>query len=320
MTRPAPGFGEAGTGIPRGSMDPNQMKISKIFVLLTCAMTLTAAAFSQSWVSNAGSDTNICSLTSPCKTLQHAVDVTGAWGQVGVLNAGDYGPATITKSIRIDGGGLLANVAFSGDAITVNTLAGDVVQLRNLSLHGHGASNGIRSTGAGALDIDNVQVTGFTNDCIGVSGNGPFDIVIKDTTAENCAVWGISMGPSEGTLTGKIINTHVRFANFGLLVLGGQVSVYDSTFSSPGLPDIQFSNVGMRIDAGSSVLAENCKVTGFLTGVLAAASATVQFNNSSFFNNRVALVPFFGSIISNGNNAFFFNGTNGTFSQTVALQ
>jgi hypothetical protein len=296
------------------------MKSARIFAVLTCAMGLAAAAYSQSWVSNAGSDLNICSLTSPCKTLQHAVDVTAPWGQVGVLNAGDYGPAKITQSIRIDGGGLLANVAFSGDAITVETPAGDVVQLRNLSLHGHGASNGIRFAGAGGLDVDNVQVTGFNNGCIVASGNGPSDIVIKDSTAENCAGWGIYLGQNEGALTGKIINTHVRFTNFGLYVLRGRVSVYDSTFSAAGNPDGLSSNFGMRIDVGSAVLLENCQVSGFVTGVFAVGSGTVQFNRCSFTNNILALAQSTGTTISNGDNAFYDNGSDGTFNRTIALQ
>jgi hypothetical protein len=246
------------------------------------------------------------------------VDVTAPWGQVGVLNAGDYGPAVITQSIRIDGGGLLANVVFSGNGITVKTPAGSVVQLRNLSLHGNGASNGIQFEGAGGLDIDNVQVTGFNNSCIVVSGNGPSDVVIKDTTAENCAVWGIYLAQSEGALTGKIINTHVRFTNFALYVLRGRISVYDSTFSSPGNP--LSPNFGMRIDVGSSVLMENCQVSGFVTGVFAVGGGTVQFNRTSFTNNFLALAQPIGTTISNGDNVFFENGSNGTFSQTVGLQ
>jgi len=300
-------------------MDPNRMKSARNFIVLTCAMSLAAAAYSQSWISNAGNDINICSLTSPCRTLQHAVDVTAPWGQVGVLNAGDYGPAVITQSIRIDGGGLLANVVFSGNGITVKTPAGSVVQLRNLSLHGNGATNGIQFEGAGGLDIDNVQVTGFNNSCIVASGNGPSDVVIKDTTAENCAAYGIYLGQSEGALTGRIINTHVRFSNFALYILRGQVSVYDSTFSSPGNPGA-LNNWGMRIDVGSSVLLENCQVSGFVTGVFAIAGGTVQFNRTSFTNNFLALGQSTGTTISNGDNVFFGNSTNGTFNQTVGLQ
>lgn len=290
------------------------MKNTRISIMLSCAMALTTAAFSQTWVSNAGSDSNPCTLAAPCRTFQRAVNVTPAWGQVGVLNAGDYGSVTITQAIRIDGGGLVSNVTTSGSSITVNTPAGNVVQLRNLSLHGNGATNGIYAptTSSGPLDIDHVQVTGFGGNCITLDAGS--DVVIKDSTVENCSGSGILVG----TTTGKIINTHVRFANTGLSINGGNFSAFNSTFSSPGNPSP--GTVGISV-VNSNVFLDNCQIIGFYSGIYNFSSNT-QVNRSSFFNNTTALANVFddGAIFSNGNNSFFDNAVNGSFTATVALQ
>ena len=109
-----------------GRKEYKLMKNTRISIMLSCAMALTTAAFSQTWVSNTGSNSNPCTMAAPCLTFQRAVNVTPAWGQVRVLNAGDYGSVTITQAIRIDGGGLVSNVTTSGSSITVNTPAGSV--------------------------------------------------------------------------------------------------------------------------------------------------------------------------------------------------
>jgi hypothetical protein len=189
-----------------------------------------------------------------------------------------------------------------------------VVQLRNLSLHGNGATNGIFSptTSIGALDIDNVQVTGFGGNCITLDAGS--DVVIKDSTVENCSGSGILVG----TTTGKIINTHVRFANTGLSINGGNFSAFNSTFSSPGNPSP--GTVGISV-VNSNVFLDNCQIIGFYSGIYNFSSNT-QVNRSSFFNNTTALANVFddGAIFSNGNNSFFDNAVNGSFTATVALQ
>lgn len=292
------------------------MKNARTSTMLFCAMALTTAAFSQTWVSNAGSDSNLCTMAAPCKTFQRAVNVTPAWGQVGVLNAGDYGSVTITQAIRIDGGGFAANVTTSGNSITVNTPAGSVVQLHNLSVHGNGATNGIYSptTSSGSLDIDNVQVTGFGGNCININSGG--DVVIKNSTVENCSGSGILLG----TTSGKIINTHVRFANTGLSVNGGNYSAFNSTFSSPGNPSPSLGTVGINV-VNSNVFLDDCEIIGYNSGIY-NFSSTTQVNRSSFFSNTTALanVADDGVIVSNGNNSFFDNAVMGNFTETIALQ
>jgi hypothetical protein len=299
------------------------VKYARTFVLLSCALALTTAAYSQTWVSNTGSDSGTCSIFAPCATFAYAVSQTQAWGHLGVLNAGDYGTVTINKAIEIDGGGLASITAGLGTAITVSTPAGSVVQLHNLKLHGVLAKDGIDFLGSGGLDLDNVQVTGFGGNCISVNpakGSGATDVVIKDSTVENCAVGGINLSSitSGVFITAKVINTHVRFANTGLVGNSYMsVTAYDSTFSSPSYGG---TTTGVSATNGASITLDNCQVIGFGFGISTQnAYSVVWVNRSTLINNANALVG--SGIFSYGNNALAANAQNGAFNpQIIALQ
>jgi hypothetical protein len=284
-------------------------------------MALTTAANAQLWVSNTGSDANNCSLPAPCRTLQEAVDSAFPWAQISALNASDYGPVTINKPLSIDGGGFISNFSSGAVGITVNMgSSGGVVQLHNLRIHG--GLTGISMTGAGALDIDNVQVTGVSGNCINVAQTGTTDVVIKDSTVENCSGAGISVGTigANFNTTVKIINTHVRFANTGLFVNNVAASIFNSTFSSPGLPST--GTVGISTSQ-SSILVDNCEVIGFGTGISAASGgglSLVTVSRSSFFNNALGVNSVGTNIQSRGNNTFADNINDGTFTSTLPLK
>jgi len=299
------------------------MKLAKTLAILSFAITITTAAYSQTWVSASGSDSGSCTVTAPCKTFAYAVTQTPVWGQLGVLTRGDYGPVTITQSITIDGGGLAANVATTGSAITVQVASGSVVQLHNLSIHGNGASNGIYFASSGQLQIDHLQITGFGT-CVNMfeSGTNSADLVVKDTSIDNCGAYGIYIVPaasSSPVVSAKIIDTHIHFANHALYVTTGVVSVFGSTFSSPGQPGP--STVGVQSE-GSHILLDNCQVSGFHWGVMVGLTTPgyVQLNRSSFVDNYYAGEYETGQLISNGNNSFFDNTFAPFISGTVALQ
>src|SRR5262249_19593310 len=96
--------------------------------------TPAQALFGQTFVSNTGSDANSCAFVSQaCASFQQAHDQTSAGGKITVLNAGNYGPVTISRSIAIDNEG-------AGEAttvgVTINAGAGDVIGLRGLVFEG----------------------------------------------------------------------------------------------------------------------------------------------------------------------------------------
>ena len=64
----------------------------------------------QVWVSSDGSDRDECDRRSPCKTFAGAMQKVAAGGQINVVDAGEYGPVTVTKSVTVNGEGALASV------------------------------------------------------------------------------------------------------------------------------------------------------------------------------------------------------------------
>src|ERR1700732_1328816 len=103
------------------------IKTGRLFVGLTfwLASWLTAgSAFAQnteSWVSSTGSG-NACTRAAPCGGFSTAQAATFAGGVISVLDPGNYGGITITKSLTIraegvDGGG--ATIPSGGSWITV---------------------------------------------------------------------------------------------------------------------------------------------------------------------------------------------------------
>src|SRR5207247_3703656 len=72
------------------------------------------AQATRTWVSGVGDDANPCSRTAPCRTFAGAISKTAAGGEINALDPGGFGAVTITKSIIIDGGNMLAGVLVSG--------------------------------------------------------------------------------------------------------------------------------------------------------------------------------------------------------------
>src|SRR6202011_433047 len=76
------------------------------FVLCFCVMTTAAQAqATRTWVSGVGDDANPCSRTAPCKTFAGAISRTADCGEIDALDPGGFGTITITKGVKIDGGG-----------------------------------------------------------------------------------------------------------------------------------------------------------------------------------------------------------------------
>lgn len=86
--------------------------------LLVCCLSFTGiiviAQATRTWVSGIGDDVNPCSRTAPCKTLAGAISKTAIGGEINILDPGGYGAVTITKSITIDGGGIIGSILSSG--------------------------------------------------------------------------------------------------------------------------------------------------------------------------------------------------------------
>src|SRR6266542_1717528 len=117
-----------------------------------------------------GNDANAssqCHCTTPCRTFATAAANTLADGEITVLDPGDYGGLTITRSISInnDSGGE-ASITVSGGTtgIIVNAVNGAYVNLRGLTIQGvgFGTTTGLQFNTGLFLTITNCVVRNHT--------------------------------------------------------------------------------------------------------------------------------------------------------------
>jgi hypothetical protein len=295
---------------------------------LLCTMLLASACYAQSWVSTTGNDTGTCTRSAPCRTFLFAIEHTAAGGQINVANAGDYGTASITKSMTIDGGNFATIVSTDYSAITVQAGPKDVVNLRNMTLlkNGTGQSDGVGFFSGAQLIVENLKLSGFAISIAAdlTTGGGattPGDLVIRNSTIDNCGE-AISVAGSGSNITTEIVNTNVSSCLFGMLVYVGRVRVSGSTFSSASNAAVGQIQVGIELPAGGiaqQVMVDNCEFSGFTNGILLHAG-TLTLSRSTVAYNTTGVSATAGTLITNGNNSLFGNTTDGTFTKTVALR
>src|SRR5437879_3892435 len=178
------------------------------------------AQATRTWVSGVGDDANPCSRTAPCKTFAGAISKTAAGGEIDALDPGGFGAVTITKSIIIDGGGMLAGVLVAGtNGIVVNAAPTDRVVLRGLDINGVGQGlNGVRFTAGASLHVERCTIANFTTLGIDVTTGG--EVFVKDTILRGNVGGGIQIAPSSGTAHATSEGTHADDNLFGVTVQG----------------------------------------------------------------------------------------------------
>ena len=123
------------------------MKRYFFFVMIACAICFCAmtsqaqAQASRTWVSGVGDDANPCSRTAPCKTWAGAVSKTADCGEMDALDPGGFGAVTLTKGVKLDGGGGEAGqvASISPQSAVRETAPGQVLH-GAVRLHGFASS------------------------------------------------------------------------------------------------------------------------------------------------------------------------------------
>jgi hypothetical protein len=288
-------------------------------ILLLSFVTFGLSA--ESWVASTGSDTNACTRSAPCKTFQHAHDVTTAGGLINVVDAADYGTVTIQKAITIDGSNLGSIGTTSTAAINVKAGASDVVYVRNLAVHGRGAQYGIYFFGGAQFVLENVEVSGFTVQCINATvaaGSSASDLLIKDSTIENCGS-GITVSGAGANITSEIVNSHVAFVAAGFIAYSGKHRISNSTFTGSAAVEELFAGIISEPPNLAQISVDNCEVSGFGTGVLAYAGTISVSRSHIAYNTTGVAWQASATLTTYGNNIFSGNATDGTFNKTLTL-
>jgi hypothetical protein len=283
-------------------------------MLLTICGSSALAQNQQTFVSGAGLDTNLCTLTSPCRTFTRALSQTNAAGVVTVLDSAGYGAFTINKAISIVcAPGAYAGISvFSGNGIDIAAGASDTVILRGLTVNNQGSSgNGISYQTAGLVHVESCVVNGFSS-ADGVLANTGNSCVleIKDSIFRGNEGGIVVSGPIAATVD------HVRAeANFTGLEAssGAKVTVRNSLFSlnENGLSAFSNSNLAAELNVENCVVANNSS-DGIEAVCDSTGVSTARVSNSTVVNNGVGLFNA-GSpavLLSRGNNTIEGNTTN----------
>ena len=211
------------------------------FIIVMClsfVSIITMAQATRTWVSGVGDDANPCSRTAPCKTLAGAISKTATDGEINILDPGGFGAVTITKSITIDGGGVIGSILSSAtNGIIINAPDG-LVTIRNFSINGAGSTlgiNGIRVIAVKKLIVENCILTNFSANGIDVNTTSAADIAISNVTIHNASA-GISivgLGSSTGSAGFTVIDRcHIQgILNSGISISSGTATVGNSVIS-----------------------------------------------------------------------------------------
>lgn len=175
-------------------------RYSYVISLAIFASALTAQAqATRTWVSGVGDDVNPCSRTAPCKTFAGALSKTATGGEISVLDPGGYGMVTISKSITIDGTGVIAGIAAGGNTgMTINITdpkdTAKTVRLRGLGINGYGSGvTGINIVAANNVVIEDTVIDGFANGIEARAGS----VFVKNSSIRDNRENGINLSSGD---------------------------------------------------------------------------------------------------------------------------
>lgn len=220
-----------------------------------------------------GNDANSGTLAAPVRQISAAIALAAAGDTVLVLDSGDYGAFTISKSLAVVADGVHAQVTglaapTGGRAVTVSAGATDVVVLRGLSVRGEGATVGIACF-SGRLRVERSTISGFSSSpdgfpSRGIDANGP-ELTVLDTVLRDNGN-GISFSGQV-----RAVIERCRFAgNRGPNGVGVTVGA------------------NQRIAIADSVIADY-DIGCYIRGVVGSPLAALTLSRSTITNNRIGI-------------------------------
>ena len=270
-----------------------------------------------------GNDANSagnCHCNTPCRTFATAHANTFSDGEITVLDPGDYGGLTITKSISInnDSGGE-ASITVSGGTtgIIVNAPVGGYVNLRGITIQGveFGGGTGLRFNTGFSLTMTNCVVRNHTGQGIHFLPNANSNLSVSNTLVADNGQHGIFVQAS-GSGTVKVSLSRVETYNNsrdGILVDGisgtGTVNATaaDSVAANNGAAG--FHVTSLSIGAATSLMVVRSVAANNGTGLSAAsAQATLRVGQSTVTGNATSWSVAGGILRSYGDNNIDGNG------------
>jgi hypothetical protein len=255
------------------------LTLALVSTMLALSPPAQAAGLTRTYVSQAGSDSNPCNSTQPCRHFANAYAATAANGIITALDPGGYGPIAITTAVTINGLGWASITAPSGgDGIDINAGASDQVTLIGLTVDGAGAGgNGVVLNSGGSLTITNCVVQNFVG--AGTTGNGVLiqptsgtvKFLITNTTATNNAFIGLGYAPPSGSPSADGVIDHVVTTGNGAGIIA------DARGTSGGATVLTVSNSTMSANSAHGIAVGN-----------GAGTFKVSIDNVSVSDNGVS--------------------------------
>ncbi len=279
--------------------------MTRIYIVIAAGLALAATlpaapaqAAGRTFVSTAGSDSNPCSITLPCRNLQAAYNAVAANGQVDVLDPGNYGSLTIIGPVSIQGHGWAGMSTNIGAAITINAAgATDKIAISGVVLDGLGIANtnGIVFNSGGSLTVADSVMRNFSsggsatgNGILLQPTSGAVSFVIINSIFSNNGNSGIVYRPLSGTATANGVIDHVVATNnqggisIDTTIGGGSTTVAISN----GIASNNSGGIGILNGSASlAVSIDNMGITGNINGMGASNTAKVLLSRSVITDN-----------------------------------
>lgn len=306
---------------------------------LCLMLVATNAAFAgpRAYVSaQTGSDTNTCSLKSPCRQIKHALTGLDTGGEVVVLDSGHYTRFTVRKSASVIAApgavavidlpestgetAIVDGVLIKKDEGTSNAL---IVVLRGLTFSG--GRHGINFFSGDVLHVEDCVIDRFTGNGIELkrsapafpgdppTGTGDARLFVQDTVIRKSGASAIQISGGVNDRVEAVIE-HCRLENNEDGLSAGnnsRVTLRDSVIAGSHGRGVLASNT----NESSETLIENSLVANCQTGVESVVNSrtptvVVRLSNTSIVNNNVGVIATVGIVLSRGNNTIEGNVSN----------
>jgi hypothetical protein len=299
----------------------NKTVLAVSFSLL-CAAGAQAQA-SRTWVSGVGDDVNPCSRTAPCKTFPGAISKTAAGGEINAIDSAGFGAVTITKSMTIDGAGVLAGILNAGSpGIIVNAGVNDSVIIRNLDINGFlTGTRGISILQAKSVVIENVKIYGQGGTA--PSGSGIYitpsqnvNVMIRNVTVTNNTGHGLYCAATGGSTKLNIIDSR-----FDQNVADGIDLVSNCKAAISGTSASFNGNTGVFIESATTDANVSRSNLNFNTFGISAGGGPIFLYSTDVSHNTFSINTYSGGTVQTHlNNGVINNGTNTLPSPNVGQQ
>jgi hypothetical protein len=294
------------------------------FALVALLPSTPAAA--RLFVSPTGSDSNDCSLATPCRNLQAAVYKSGSGGEITVLGTAGYsGGVTlfIDRAISIvNPGAFEAGISppSGGIGIVINAGPNDAVSLRGLTIDGTGvAQTGIQFNTGKSLTVQDCIIRHVTSDGIDFVPNATSNLLVSNTLVADNTDVGIFVNPTgSGTVTAIFNRVEVSNNSGEGFYLWGANSTGTIKATVAESVVAHNANAGFFVDTGSGFAATTLTVfhsvsANNVDGIAATGTgATLRLAQTEVTGNSTAgwITNAGGVIASYGDNYIDGNGAN----------